>query len=493
MILALGLILGVPVMAGAKREAKPVLARGGVVPRDLLERDRETWYAIYLGNARIGWALRQTGPLTKAGHTFLRSRYVLEMRTKSHGKVKRTRIERRKIFAPKPPYALIRARATTQRGAFRKEIVLERGAGGLHARIHELEETRRVKIPGAPPTFADEVRPTTWLRTPRDVGAAIRYPQLDLSSLRVGSETLRITSVHAEAARRYEAVLVSPAGDEDRIVYDARGTMRSTRMMGLLRVEQQSKADALRIDEAIDALAAGEASVDRALGAAEKIHALVLRARGKRVEAIPGGPGLASTFDATKRLLTLRIGTKYAPPVRATPTEIRRALTESARYPTRHRVVQALARETVAKGKTAAAKVEALVDFVDEFVMESHTVDPLTVLDILAVQKGDCNEHALLFTTLARAAGIPAREVYGLIYKNDETRTFGRHVWNEVVIDGVWVPVDPTWDEIELSAGHIRLGAVGEGPDRRLALAGVRFELIAIETDPPKPLLQGSD
>jgi len=494
-ILALGLTLGLPVAGteAAEPRVEPAVTHGGTVPRDLLTQDVETWYGIYLGNTKIGWALRQTGPLTKAGHTLLRSRYVLTMRTKARGKLKETRIERRKIFAAAPPYGLIRARAITKRNQFRKEVVIERGEDGLTAVIREVEDTRRVKIPGTPPTFADEVRPTSWLRTARAPGAAIRYPQLDLSTLRIGRNTLRVTTVNADAKRRYETTLISTSGDKDHVVYDARGSMRSTRMMGLLRIERQSRLEALQLDEPIDALAAGEASVDRALGAAEKIHELVLRARGAGVEAIPSGPGLVTHFDPTTRTLTLRIGKKHAQPVRATPAEIRRSLAESATYPTHHHVVQALARETAAKGKTTADKVEALVDFVDEFVMESHTVDPLTVLDILAVQKGDCNEHALLFATLARAAGIPAREVYGLIYKNDETRTFGRHVWNEVVIDGVWVPVDPTWDEIDLSAGHIRLGASGEGPDRRLALAGVRFELVSIKKDPPKPIRQGSD
>jgi hypothetical protein len=71
--------------------------------------------------------------------------------------------------------------------------------------------------------------------------------------------------------------------------------------------------------------------------------------------------------------------------------------------------------------------------------------------------------------------------VYGLIYKNDQKRLFGRHVWNEVVIDGVWVPVDTLWGEMTVSAARVRLGAKDSGPDLRLALAGARMDVVSLQ------------
>ena len=57
---------------------------------------------------------------------------------------------------------------------------------------------------------------------------------------------------------------------------------------------------------------------------------------------------------------------------------------------------------------------------------------------------------------MARSLGIPCRTVGGLIYLGDEFRQFGLHAWNEVVINGVWVPVDPTWGQPLIDATHIR-------------------------------------
>jgi len=442
----------------------------------------ETWYGVYFGDTKIGWALRQVGPLERGGDRFLRSRHVLFIRTQSGGRLKTTRSEQRRIYDPTPPYALRGASSTTRRDDFVKRIVVERRDGRLTAEISEAEDKRRLAIEGPVPTFADETTPTAWLRAARREGDTLRYRTLDLSKLRIGENELRITGLEGGPGR-YAGELISASGDRDRVRYDDRGVMLTTRMMGAMEVRRESRAVAQRLDDALDPSEQGDARIDRRIGEAEYVRGLVVRVRGAGSDRVRSGPGQAATYDPATRTLMLRIGAKLTSPVRASADEIRDNLLESAVYPIHHRVVRALAAETVAGATSAREKVRALVDFVQEFVIDSHTADPLTVLDILADQRGDCNEHALLFATLARAAGIPAREVYGLIYKDDNKRVFGRHAWNEVVIDGVWVPVDPMWGEMELSAAHVRLGVKDAGPDLRLALSGASMELVSVQRD----------
>lgn len=65
-----------------------------------------------------------------------------------------------------------------------------------------------------------------------------------------------------------------------------------------------------------------------------------------------------------------------------------------------------------------------------------------------------CLEFTDLFVTLARAAGIPAREVDGFAYTKNETQrplSLGKdilHAWPEYYDDslGEWIMVDPTWE-----------------------------------------------
>jgi len=60
--------------------------------------------------------------------------------------------------------------------------------------------------------------------------------------------------------------------------------------------------------------------------------------------------------------------------------------------------------------------------------------------------EGDCTEHAVLTAALCRAAGIPARVAVGYtlsVPPGGEAEYVG-HMWNEIYINGMWVPVDAT-------------------------------------------------
>lgn len=67
------------------------------------------------------------------------------------------------------------------------------------------------------------------------------------------------------------------------------------------------------------------------------------------------------------------------------------------------------------------------------------TTDALTALRL---GEASCNGKSRLFVALARAAGIPARLVGGLVLEAGSKRT--SHQWVEVYIAGHWVPFDPT-------------------------------------------------
>ena len=67
------------------------------------------------------------------------------------------------------------------------------------------------------------------------------------------------------------------------------------------------------------------------------------------------------------------------------------------------------------------------------------TTDALTALRL---GEASCNGKSRLFVALARAAGIPARLVGGLILHGGRKRT--SHQWVEAYVGGHWVPFDPT-------------------------------------------------
>ncbi len=70
-------------------------------------------------------------------------------------------------------------------------------------------------------------------------------------------------------------------------------------------------------------------------------------------------------------------------------------------------------------------------------------------------KQGDCTEHAALFVAVARAAGLPARQMGGMVYLSQGNQAlFGYHAWAEVWL-GQWVPVDATVNELGTSARYV--------------------------------------
>jgi transglutaminase-like putative cysteine protease len=80
--------------------------------------------------------------------------------------------------------------------------------------------------------------------------------------------------------------------------------------------------------------------------------------------------------------------------------------------------------------------------------------------EVLRAGKGDCTEHSLLFVAMARAAGIPARGVHGMVYASygDGVPALYWHAWAEVKSGDEWIAVDPTFDQPVADATHIALG-----------------------------------
>ena len=135
--------------------------------------------------------------------------------------------------------------------------------------------------------------------------------------------------------------------------------------------------------------------------------------------------------------------------------------------------VQEMVKEVIGNANSDWEKIEKLVAYVDRFIVDDFSSNSLSVFEIIQKRKGDCSEHALLFNTMARAAGIPAREVRGLMYFAD--KKFGLHAWNEVLVGGTWHAVDSTWNKTETPITHIKFSSQYNIP------TGISFKLVEVE------------
>ena len=122
-----------------------------------------------------------------------------------------------------------------------------------------------------------------------------------------------------------------------------------------------------------------------------------------------------------------------------------------------HPAIVNTAREVTKGIPDPLAKVRALAKWVAENVKD-EPVDSFSALEVLQTRKGECQAHTMLYTALARAAGIPTRIAGGIVYM--EGVGFLYHAWTESDAGG-WVSVDPTFDQVGVDATHVKLV---EGP-----------------------------
>jgi transglutaminase-like putative cysteine protease len=125
--------------------------------------------------------------------------------------------------------------------------------------------------------------------------------------------------------------------------------------------------------------------------------------------------------------------------------------------------IKAEAERMVAGITGTRARAERLTREVNALIDKKPTVSLPSALEVLRTKMGDCNEHTALFVALARSLGIPSRINIGVVYVHG---AFYYHAWPEVYIDeapgrGLWLPVDPTFNQFPADATHLRLARGG--------------------------------
>lgn len=191
----------------------------------------------------------------------------------------------------------------------------------------------------------------------------------------------------------------------------------------------------------------------RDLGEARNVRSLTLEVDGLGDFKLPESARQKLVRDGSRTVLELS---------EDVPTDLGRPLTTASRKEFLAGTpeiqidgeIRALARK-VATAREVRERATQLQEWVYSRLAKTGAKNASTARDVLHNRAGDCTEHTLLFVALARAAGIPAREVGGLAYAGDGG--FAWHAWAEFHDGSHWVTVDPTWNELPVDATHIKL------------------------------------
>lgn len=132
-------------------------------------------------------------------------------------------------------------------------------------------------------------------------------------------------------------------------------------------------------------------------------------------------------------------------------------------------VIVSKARELVIGTNGTAEKAKSLASWTARWI-EDTVEDSGGALVAFQKKSGNCQSHAKLYTALARAIGIPTRFVSGLV--SQDGKGFLYHSWAESWIDGRWVAVDPTFDQLPADPTHLALFE-GHRVDELAPLVGI--------------------
>jgi len=117
--------------------------------------------------------------------------------------------------------------------------------------------------------------------------------------------------------------------------------------------------------------------------------------------------------------------------------------------------IVSLSRRVLNGGSDPCEAIATLTNYVYRSIRKRDATTFSNALETLENGYGDCGEHAVLLGALLRAAGIPARVVYGLVFVG-EKRGYTGHAW-VIAHTGSWVSADPALGRFPAASDRIPL------------------------------------
>ncbi|MBI4600815.1 MAG: lasso peptide biosynthesis protein [Planctomycetes bacterium] len=108
-----------------------------------------------------------------------------------------------------------------------------------------------------------------------------------------------------------------------------------------------------------------------------------------------------------------------------------------------HELLLGLAREAVGEARDAVDAVFRIETFVVRHLAVADMRTRIPAVQVARELRGDCSEYASLAAGLCRAAGIPARIIFGLKRSSDGD-ALRPHEWVECHLGGSWIGLDTT-------------------------------------------------
>jgi transglutaminase-like putative cysteine protease len=228
-------------------------------------------------------------------------------------------------------------------------------------------------------------------------------------------------------------------------------------LSSLFTIKREKEAVAKKMDgEAVDLLHATSIVVDTDLGRSRNVNKLTLELTGLHDFPLPQSHRQILERGKDTSTLTLSRDFKVEKPVPLNKEERDKHLRATHTIQCDHEAIKTQAKKIVGEETEPLEIARRIERWVYKTLRKSYSDNADNALAVLDQKAGDCTEHAILFVALARAAGVPAREVGGVAFVKTSKPMFGWHAWAEIHDGKQWVTIDPTWDQVFVDATHIK-------------------------------------
>lgn len=352
---------------------------------------------------------------------------------------------------------------------------IENGKGGLTLTTRRRDRVEKRDIPFPKATVRDHVKYLAWLSAVPKAGDRLKSWSCSWDKDEIDAPVERVVKV-AAAPGRTKVCQLEEQVDGAVTLIDTTLEGNSLRMrIGPMDLRREDEAVARKIDAGnVDIIESSVVPLDKDPGDPRRVDRMVLLATGldEFPPMVDGRQKIESAGTGRWRVALER--DKGQGPPKPLEMAERVAMTRpTTTIQSADPRILALAKRW-ADGETRpdalAAKLCRGVYGHLKKTLAANSEDALTILDR---REGDCTEHTLLFVAVARAVGLPAREVGGLALGQSRGKpVLAWHAWPEFHDGSRWRAVDPTWNEPEgVDGTHWKL-SVGDRDSAWLNLMG---------------------
>lgn len=445
-------------------------------------REREEWFGVFQSGQKIGYSHRVVAR-TEGGYSFHEdSSFTLAMLGTVQNLQTTLAAETDASYGLESfRFGLISPAASFAASGKNegKRLVVRYGPSGSESQL-EIPLTEPIHLPSTlrPRLVRSDAPPGT--RYTASVFSPLTMRNEPITLVMEGRETVQTPDGPVEAIRvseKHQGIEASAWLAPDGTVLREQGTLGFT----LERVASREAALAgISAAAPIDLVSKTRIPITGLIESPRELASLRLRMTGAALDRVPDDPPRQRVQADVLRISREAMPGGLAPgmpPRGADAVALASYIDPSPFIESDDPAIVSLARAIVGGEQDPVVAARKLVAWVNLNLVKEPALTVPSAREVAKSRRGDCNEHAVLLTALARAVGIPSRVVAGAVYGDlgdPGDPGFYYHAWSELWL-GSWVSADAVFDQMPVDATHVKL--LEGGPERHIALAEVIGQL----------------